>query len=178
MVVQSGSIGIISLNLIVRIAIFVSTVIYIFVDSNNARAERYSIIATREEDNLYSIRGTSVFVVTKRCRVRARREDSLLDTSNNKIYFFDSEENCDIEYFLVPADLNIGRYSVNLTIQDNGIYEDTQSDIVIKTIYCYEYEYYSDAILDHVGSGFGTIIFIDSGSRCEFDGVFFKKRRL
>ena len=60
----------------------------------------------------------------------------------------------------VPCIGHADNYEVNVTRKESNFYKVTGSDIYIQTRHCYEYEYYTDAIL--IMSGYtGEIIFVD-----------------
>jgi len=62
-------------------------------------------------------------------------------------------------------------YKVNVTRKSSNIYKVTGKEIYIFTKYCYEYVYYSDAILDMHGYT-GSIIFLEENQKCDVTGVY------
>jgi hypothetical protein len=62
-------------------------------------------------------------------------------------------------------------YSVNVTRKGANLYQVTGKNIYIQTRYCYEYVYYSDAILRMQGYS-GEIIFLNEGKKCDVKGVY------
>ncbi|WP_027389221.1 hypothetical protein [Chrysiogenes arsenatis] len=77
--------------------------------------------------------------------------------------------------FLVFIGLSIfavaGNYEVTITRNDQDRYEVIGKDIFIHTQNCYEYEYYSGAILKMAGYR-GKIIFPNSKKQCDVIGVY------
>ncbi len=64
-------------------------------------------------------------------------------------------------------------YSVNVTRKESNLYKVTGSDIYIQTRHCYEYEYYTDAILMMNGYT-GEIVFEDEEDErtCDVKAVY------
>jgi hypothetical protein len=64
-------------------------------------------------------------------------------------------------------------YKVQVTRKAQDLYEVVGQSIYVKTRYCYEYVYYSDAILkidSSAGYSVGEIVFVDaSGSKCDIE---------
>lgn len=70
----------------------------------------------------------------------------------------------DLEYLLVPTRLETGRYNVELTRMAHNLYRVYGTDIVIETLYSYEYAYVDDAVLNiksTYGYTLGEVIFLD-----------------
>lgn len=70
----------------------------------------------------------------------------------------------DLEYLLVPTKVDTGRYNVELTRMAKDLYRVYGTDIVIETLYCYEYAYVDDAVLNiksTYGYILGEVIFLD-----------------
>ena len=146
--------------------------------SGVAHAERYSVTVSRQDSNIYEIKRSDILIVTKRCRVRARRDEAIIDTNSREVYFIDDEESCRIDYFLVPANLDQGRYEVTVTHEDDNMYSTLSYNMYIKTKICYEYEYFEEAIIDVNSFGYGIIFFLNSGASCDIEEIYVKKRRL
>ena len=66
-------------------------------------------------------------------------------------------------------------YKVQVTRKDQDLYKIDYQNIYIKTRYCYEYVYYSDAILkidSNYGYNIGEIIFVGNGnSKCDIEKI-------
>lgn len=58
------------------------------------------------------------------------------------------------------------RYQVSVTRKDQNLYKVDNQPFWVKTRYCYEYVYYEDAVLSSY-----SIVFLDSGSKCDVEGV-------
>jgi hypothetical protein len=70
-----------------------------------------------------------------------------------------------------PGGATADTYRVNVTRKAQDFYEETQTRIIIKTRYCYEYVYYEDAILEWDGRT-GRLVFIESGGgECDVDRI-------
>lgn len=69
-----------------------------------------------------------------------------------------------VESILWPAKLEDGKYQVNITRKDDGLYKIDGTDFYIKTKYCYEYCYSEEVILvvyTGYNYSYGRVIFID-----------------
>jgi hypothetical protein len=66
-----------------------------------------------------------------------------------------------------------GDYTVNVTRKGPQLYKVTGKDLYVATRSCYEYVYYEDAVLRMSGKT-GTIVFLDSGGKCDVKGVYGK----
>jgi len=62
-------------------------------------------------------------------------------------------------------------YRVTVSRESSNIYRIIGKDIYIMTKYCYEYVYYEEALLRMFGYK-GEIVFLESGGKCDVDGVF------
>jgi hypothetical protein len=75
----------------------------------------------------------------------------------------------------VSSSLAFDYYKVQVTRKSQDFYEVAGQGIYIKTRYCYEYVYYSDAIVkidSPYGYTVGEIIFVnDGGSKCDIEKV-------
>lgn len=70
----------------------------------------------------------------------------------------------EIEKIYLETEIDVGKYSITVTREDDNFYRIGVSDIFIQTRYCYEYSYSQDAILvidSNYGYSKGQIIFID-----------------
>lgn len=54
---------------------------------------------------------------------------------------------CQVEK-VIGANVQPGAYKVNVTRESDDLYKVSTQDIYIKTLYCYEYSYSQDAILE------------------------------
>jgi hypothetical protein len=63
--------------------------------------ERYRATVTREEDNLYRVDLSDVYIKTRYCYVYCYYEDAIIDTGEMVIYFLDSDDECTIDKILV-----------------------------------------------------------------------------
>ena len=69
---------------------------------------KYSITVTRENDDWYRVNRRAVYIRTRRCRIRARREEAILNISgrrSSKLIFLDEGESCDVEQVFEALDL-------------------------------------------------------------------------
>jgi hypothetical protein len=66
-----------------------------------AFGDRYRATVTREDDNLYRVESSGLYVKTRYCYVYCYYEDALIDTDDMVIHFLDSEEECEIDKILV-----------------------------------------------------------------------------
>jgi len=64
-----------------------------------------------------------------------------------------------------------GTYDLTVTRKDSNLYRVNGKSIIIKTKYCYEYVYSSDAILRTSGRS-GKLIFLEEDSSCDVQAVF------
>jgi|UniRef100_A0A7C3I2D7 hypothetical protein len=62
-------------------------------------------------------------------------------------------------------------YEVTVTRKARNLYKVVGENIIIQTLYCYEYAYAESAILRLRGFS-STIIFLDSGRKCDVKGVY------
>jgi hypothetical protein len=70
----------------------------------------------------------------------------------------------DLTHILVPTELKLGTYKVELEIIDYDYFKVVGTDIVVKTRYCYEYPVYDEVILNvtsNYGYTLGKVVFID-----------------
>lgn len=66
-------------------------------------AELYRVKVTRKAQNLYRVEDAvgDVYIKTRWCYAYAYREDAIVDSDEMVIHFLDSDDECDIEKFLV-----------------------------------------------------------------------------
>ena len=64
----------------------------------------YEISVSRKDTNWYEVHRTDLFIETKRCRVRARRDEAILDWRGHRgeILFLDDDRSCKIEAIWAP----------------------------------------------------------------------------
>ena len=69
-----------------------------------------------------------------------------------------------LTHLLVPTEIKLGTYKVELDTIDYDYYRVDGTDIVIKTRYCYEHPIYDEAILNitsNYGYTLGKVIFLE-----------------
>lgn len=66
-----------------------------------------------------------------------------------------------------------GTYEISVTRKDSNLYKVDGKSIIIKTKYCYEYVYSSEAILRTSGRS-GKLIFLEEDATCDVEAVFGK----
>jgi hypothetical protein len=70
----------------------------------------------------------------------------------------------DVDKLLIPIQLNRGKYSVIVSKKNDNLYEIVGKDIYIKTKFCFEFSYNSEAVLDvtnSYGYSVGKLYFIE-----------------
>lgn len=70
----------------------------------------------------------------------------------------------EIQYLLVPAEVEDGSYSVNLTRIGNNLYQIDGTNLLIETQFCYEYCFGEEAVLivrNYNGITIGKIVFVE-----------------
>lgn len=75
-----------------------------------------------------------------------------------------------ISLLLAASFASADMYKVYVRRIDQDIYR-TAEGFFIKTMYCYQYAYGEEAILEWDGS-FGRLIFVDAGDSCDVKSVF------
>lgn len=66
---------------------------------------------------------------------------------------FSTTEN--VEYILTPTKVDIGKYSVEVKKIGDNLYQVKDSDICVKTRYCYEWAGFSEKVILIVDSNYG-----------------------
>lgn len=66
---------------------------------------------------------------------------------------------------------NAEMYKVYIKRADSNLYVDRSNKILIKTKYCYEYTYGSDAILVYERGSYSNKLVFDNGTSCDVESV-------
>jgi hypothetical protein len=72
---------------------------------------------------------------------------------------------------VVPLASDAGDYDISVTRKGSNLYKVDNKDIYIFTKYCYQYVYFSEAILRMSGTR-GRIIFVDADVSCDVKSVY------
>ena len=130
-----------------------------------ALADRYSMDVTRKGSNLYEATASRVMVVTRYCYEYAYYEAAILDWNgyNGALYFLDSNADCDVRHVYAPASVEVGRYDIDVTREEDNWYSVNGTSHILKTSLCLELALSDDAILDWSGVS-GTLHFLDGNN--------------
>ncbi|WP_145600806.1 hypothetical protein [Yersinia frederiksenii] len=143
--------------------------------SFSTTAATYEVSVTRKDSNLYVIDGKNTLIHTRYCYTYAYSEDAYLRTEgySDKLIFIDSKDSCDVQRILEPVNLNTGTYEVQVSREDDKLYNIFGTDNFIITSMCLNLALADNAILKITFGSSGTLTF-DDGDSCQVEGVYGK----
>ena len=143
-----------------------------------ATAGNYDVTVTREDSNVYRIMGKDAYVHTRYCYEYVYSEDSVLRMSGTSgtIIFLDEKTQCDVEAVYTASNVSSGKYDVNVSQEDDNLYEVSGTDLFIKTDACLNLAMGEDALLQVTAGGSGTLYFLESNEHCDVESVLSKAR--
>ena len=138
----------------------------------------YDVTVTRDDSNIYRIVGKDAYVHTKYCYEYVYSEDSLLRMSGTSgtIVFLDEKAQCDVEAVYVASNVGPGKYDVQVSQEDDNLYEVSGTDMFVRTSLCLNLALGEDALLRIEGGGSGTLYFLESNDQCAVENVLSKAR--
>ena len=141
-----------------------------------ARADNYEVSVTRKGSNLYKVDGEDVLIHTRYCYQYSYSEEAFLRMSgtSGEIVFLDAGGKCDVKAVFGLIDQAAGKFSVNVTREDDDWYSILGQDLFVKTSSCFEFAYGEEAVLSIVGGSYGSLHV--GNSKCTVEGIYSKLR--